>query len=364
VRILFVAPFGTCRLQTVPRRLLPLAVALAGQGCTVEVLVPAWDCPGEAGRVQEQTGVRVVCPAVGPAPHPLVDPLLLHRLQRALTAFEPDIVHVSKGLGYAGLLARYGLQRGSGRVYLDLDDLETAAGWGRQRSWLWRHLLIGQERDLVRRVAGVTVAAIALRPYVSRQRPDAGRPLYLPNGLDPAPTPAAVAANPPVVLVYTRGHDIAADRLARLWMSILERVPTAHLRFLGDWTAAPRLPQAEYRGWCTGEALITALRSAAVAFFPVTDDARTRAKSPARLLDCLAQGLPIVTADVGEYGLLTGRGGVVVPPDDDEALIEAVTTVLLASDYRAALGQAAWHQAHRHTWPRRAAALLAWYADP
>ncbi len=364
MRILFVAPFGTCRLQTVPRRLIPLAVALAGRGCTVQVLVPAWDCPGEAGRAHAQAGVRVVFPAVGPALHPLLDPLLLRRLQRALVAFQPDIIHVGKGLGYAGLLARYGLKRGLGRVYLDLDDLESAAGWGRQRPWLWRHLLSWQERDLVRRVAGVTVAAAALRPYVSRQRTEAGRPLYLPNGLEPAPTPAAVAVNAPVVLVYTRGHDIAADRLARLWMGILERVPTARLRFLGDWAAAPQLPQADYWGWRSGEALITALRSAAVAFFPVTDDARTRAKSPARLLDCLAQGLPIVTADVGEYALLTGRGGIVVPPDDDEALIEAVTKLLLSPDERAALGRAAWQQAQRHTWSRRAATLLAWYTEP
>ncbi|MCS7038824.1 MAG: glycosyltransferase [Anaerolineae bacterium] len=359
MRILFVAPFGTCRRQTVSRRLLPLAVALAAGHDTVQVLVPAWDCRGEAGRMDEQEGVRLVFPAVGPRLHPLADPFLLRRLYREAMAFRPDIVHVSKGLGYAGLLAWSFARREKPRVYLDLDDLETAAGWGRERPWLWRHLLTRQERELVRRVAGVTVAAIALRPYVTRQRPD--HALYLPNGVIPAPTPAEVAANPPVVLVYTRGHDVEADRLAGVWAAILARTPTARLRLLGDWTQAPSLPQSEHLGWRTGEALTAALRSAAVALFPVTDDARTRAKSPARLLDCLAHGLPVVTADVGEYGLLTGRGGVVVPPDDDEALVEAVVRLLTSPEQRGALGQAAWRQAHRHTWAQRAALLRDWY---
>lgn len=359
MRVLFVAPFGTCRRQTVPRRLLPLAVALAAGGDTVQVLVPAWDCRSEAGRVYEQDGVRLVFPAVGPRLHPLADPLLLSRLDRAAMAFRPDIVHIGKGLGYAGLLGRRWLHRQGVRVYLDLDDLETAAGWGRERPRLWRHLLTWQEQDLLRRVVGVTVAAIALRPYVTRQRPD--RALYLPNGVVPAPMPAAVATNPPVVLVYTRGHDLEADRLARVWTAILAQVPTAQLRILGDWAKAPPLPQTEHLGWRTGEAFTTALRSAAVALFPVTDDARTRAKSPARLLDCLAHGLPVVTADVGEYGLLTGRGGIVVPPDDDEALVEAATALLTSPEYRGALGQAAWRQAHRHTWSQRAAVLQDWY---
>ena len=102
MRIFFIAPFGTCQKQTVQRRMLPLAVGLAGRGHQVEVLVPAWDCPQQAGRTEEVGGVTVRYPRLGPAVHPLADVLLLRRLVHAAEAFQPDLVHAFKPFGYSG----------------------------------------------------------------------------------------------------------------------------------------------------------------------------------------------------------------------------------------------------------------------
>ncbi len=362
MRILFVAPFGRCQKQTVARRLLPLAAALARQGHELRMLIPAWDCPGEAGRVESWRGVVVIIPSLGPAPHPLADPMLLRRLLAEARAFRPEVVHVSKGLGYAGAVGGVWLRRTGVRVILDLDDLEATEGWGAARSWPERWLIERQESHLLQRVYGVTAASLALRDLAIQARGSTRGVLYLPNGLDLAPGPADVAQNPPVVLVYTRGNDVSPARLQKLWSGILASVPLAQLGIVGDWPEAPDLRQSERLGWLDGEALTRALRSAAVALFPVSSDARTRAKSPARLLDCLAQGLPVVTEEVGEYGALTEQAGAAVAGGDDAGLVRVCTQLLLSPDLRRVWGRAAWEQAQLHRWERRAEAVVGLYA--
>lgn len=361
MRILFVAPFGRCQKQTVARRLLPLAAALAGQGHELRMMIPAWDCPGEAGRVESWRGVEVITPALGPAPHPLADPLLLRRLLAAARAFQPEVVHVSKGLGYAGAVGGVWLRQGGARIVLDLDDLETAAGWGAGRSGPARRLGELQERYLLRRAHAVTAASLELRDRSCQARGAAEGVLYLPNGVDLAAGPAEVAQNPPVVLVYARGNDVSPARVQRLWAGILAAVPDARLRIAGDWPDAPDLPQSERLGWLEGEALTRALRSASVALFPVNNDARTRAKSPARLLDCLAQGLPVVTEEVGEYGILTEQAGGALAAGDDAGLVQVCAQLLLQPELRRVWGRAAWEQAQVHSWERRAVLVAGLY---
>ncbi len=366
MRVLFVAPFGACQKQTLPRRMLPLARALAAAGLTVEVLVPAWDCPGEAGRLFTDQGVTIRVPAVGPAPHPLLDVSLLRRLMQAAEGFRPDIVHVFKGLGYAGWVAGRFLGQARATVVVDVDDLETLAGWGAQRSRPLAWWAIRQERSLLERAHAATAASASLRVHVGavrRGRVQGGRDeaLYLPNGLDLAPQPAPVAANPAVVLLYTRGNDVDAGRVRDLWLRILAQTPEARLHVVGDWKEAPDLPQCVRMGWLEGESLIASLRGAAVALFPVKDNAATGAKSPARLLDCLAQGLPVVVDRVGEYGLLAGAAGRVIEPGDDDSLVAAVTSLLRSPAARQAASEAAWQQAQHHTWTVRAARLMAFY---
>ena len=360
MRLLFIAPFGTCRKQTVPRRMLPLAWGLAGAGHVVEALIPAWDCPRLAGRVQQAGGVTVRTPRLGPAPHRLLDPALVRRMLLAADAFRPDLVHVFKPIGYSGVLAVL-LQRRGYRVVVDVDDLETEAGWGQHRRWGLRQLIERQERSVLRRAAGVSVASRYLQERVAGIRNQ--RCFYLPNGLDRASEPAPVAFNSPIVLLYTRGNDVSAARVARLWSAILQKAPQASLRIVGDWPDAPQnLPRCERLGWLEGEALTAAIRGSALALFPVIDSPLVRAKSPGRLLDCLAHGLPIVTEDVGEYGRLAGSEAA-QSAGDDEGLVAATVGLLQNRSARIARAEISWRQAGRHTWPRRVAMLATWYEE-
>jgi glycosyltransferase involved in cell wall biosynthesis len=163
-----------------------------------------------------------------------------------------------------------------------------------------------------------------------------------------------------VALLLTRGHDVDADRLAAVWRAVLDQVPDATLTVAGDWSDAPTgLPRATFRGWLDGVELAHAIRGAAFCFFLPENTPLLRAKSPARLLDCLAQGLPVVTLDVGEYGALTrAAGGAVVANDGD--LVSWAARLLRSPELRAAQSQQVWRLAETMSWSRRAAGLDAW----
>lgn len=341
--------------------MVPLARQWQQMGHDVLVLIPAWDCPQQAGQSWYDQGVRCLAPARGPSFHPLADPWLLQRCWQAGRDFKPDVVHVFKGLGYSGLLG-YRFHCLHIPVFVDMDDLESARGWGGQRPWLVRWWGGRQERAMLMHARGVSVAAIVLKPWVNRRRRERGSILYVPNGGDRADSPAAVAANPPVVLLYTRGNDVDGDRLRTIWQRVLGSVPEAELRVVGDWPDLPALPRTQVMGWLTGKALNKALRGSALAIFPVKDTPLVRAKSPARLLDCLGQGLPIVTEDVGEYVLLAGIEQA-VPAEDTQALAEEAIVLLQQPELRRRRSELSWQQATRYDWAHLAAGVIDWYGE-
>ena len=145
----------------------------------------------------------------GPALHRLADVTLFVRMRRAALAFEADLVHVFKPFGYAGWVGNRLLTQGTAPVLADVDDLESPEGWGRNRSWPLRVLAERQERYFLSRCSGITAASLSLRIRTQHVAERVQEPLYLPNGLDRAPESAAVAGNPPTVLLYTRGNDVS-----------------------------------------------------------------------------------------------------------------------------------------------------------
>jgi len=96
----------------------------------------------------------------------------------------------------------------------------------------------------------------------------------------------------------------------------------------------------------------------------VQDTPLNRAKSPMRLLDLLAAGVPVATQRVGEYGSMVRHGvtGLLTQPDDAAGLAANVVTLLRDRDLRQRLGQAASEDARRRfAWPALAETSLAAY---
>ncbi len=389
MRFLILAPFGRCRRGTVGSRLLPLARALAARGHETALLIPAWDCPEEvrgqgAGvRGQKSEGgpwgaeaVKVMTPELGVGWRGAY-PALLGRLRREVEAFGPDALIVSKGLGYAGWVGRWWMRRDR-RVVVDVDDLEVAWMEETGRNRLLARLLTRQERELIRDAMGVTVASRFLQAHWSPWRPRRSQrtsevlgradalkrfpspmPYYLPNGLTPAATRAPVEANLPHALLLTRGHDADAEMLARVWAQVSARVPQAELLIAGGWRPPFPVPNARILGWLPPDRYVQTIRSAAVCLFLPNKKPLVQAKSPARALDCLAQGVPSLTLDVGEYGALVREAGGEPAPNED-TLIARLQLLLTDASARGRLSRAVFAAAPRLSWECRAAGLEAW----
>ena len=98
--------------------------------------------------------------------------------------------------------------------------------------------------------------------------------------------------------------------------------------------------------------------------FPVADTPLNRAKSPMRLLDALAAGVPLAAQAVGEYGeyVADGETGLLAPPGDADALATAIVRLLDDPGLARRLGdEAARKAAIDHSWPRLAEVALAAY---
>lgn len=71
---------------------------------------------------------------------------------------------------------------------------------------------------------------------------------------------------------------------------------------------------------------------------------------PKVLLEAMASGIPIVTADVGCCKEIVGEAGVVVPSKNSSALASALKNLITKEDLRKSLGQAGPKLAEQYSW--------------
>ena len=174
----------------------------------------------------------------------------------------------------------------------------------------------------------------------------------IPNGIDvTAFTERFAAQEPvsrsPVITVVAnlrpeKGHDV----LLRATRHVLQHVPEARLRFVGEGPLRPQLVDlasslgishaVEFLGH--REDVPALLLDSDVYAFP----SRTEA-FPNGLIEGMAAGLPVVASAVG--GILElvehGHNGLLVPPDDEQALAGAILQLLSDPDTATRMGRAA-----------------------
>jgi glycosyltransferase involved in cell wall biosynthesis len=83
-----------------------------------------------------------------------------------------------------------------------------------------------------------------------------------------------------------------------------------------------------------------------VVAIPQSTDITAKYQSPAKLLDAMAAGLPIVAGDSGDASELVGEGGILVPPGDMKALVAAIEG-LRDPHLRASLGTSTFRRYHK-----------------
>lgn len=116
-----------------------------------------------------------------------------------------------------------------------------------------------------------------------------------------------------------------------------------------------------YAGWPGEDALPDIFAAADVALYPLDDTLVNRTKSPAKLLQMLGAGVPVVADAVGQATVYVGRanqGGLLVPPGDVAAMATETINLLTDPERRARLAtSAAAHVQQHYAWPRLAERL-------
>jgi glycosyltransferase involved in cell wall biosynthesis len=137
------------------------------------------------------------------------------------------------------------------------------------------------------------------------------------------------------MLVGVNDADMA--RAVRIFHGVLKQVPDALYVIVGK---PNRSAQAEverlgiqasvhFSGWSADEDYPVYLSSADAMFLPFRDNLGNRARFPAKLLDYLACGRPVVTSPVGEVADVYRGAEVGIPVGQDDEEMSASTARLL-----------------------------------
>lgn len=354
MKIVFLAPFGIRPKGTVIARMLPLAAELKTIGHGVEIVAPPYTNPEDSGKVESVRGVTVRNIVLGPKNKVLAAPFLAWRLFRAALAEKPDLVHLFKPKGYAGLTAM--LQLSCDRLgvrmpplFLDTDDWEGRGGMNEivGYSAAERCLYAFQEQWLPPRVRGVTVASRMLEDAALGMGVARDRVLYLPNCVDDLPPRKGlgvrerlgVAIDAPVLLLYTRFFEFKQEKLHQVFAEVYRQLPGVRFLVVGKGRRNEELllvaaaqkngfhDALVLAGWVEPAELPDYLAAGDVAIYPFSDTLANRAKCPAKLTELLRAGVPVVADRVGqipEYVAPDSHGLLCDPDNWDEMAAKCV----------------------------------------
>ncbi len=355
-------PFGLKPKGTMAVRALPLAKALTRRGHAVVMILPPWSYSQDAGRVWDEDGVRIENVTISPRAQ------IPFRLTEKARAFRPDVVHIFKPKGYAGIAQwllwqtrRVGSM--NARIVLDTDDWEGAGGWNdlEPYSFAQKKFFAWQEQWGLKHADAVTVASRALETIVWSLGVARNQVLYLPNGVNPLPesnvTREQIRAelnlnDAPVILLYTRFFEFDTTRLVEILARVFLQMPDAKLLLVGRGLFGEEKKFSEMataRGWrerivdaewVEMEKLRAYFAASDVAMFPFDDTLVNRCKCSVKLIDLLANGVPVVAECVGqiqEY-ISHNETGMLVKPNDVNAFANSVVELLNDKAKRARLG--------------------------
>jgi glycosyltransferase involved in cell wall biosynthesis len=358
MKIVFLAPFGIRPKGTVIARMVPLAAAMQALGHEVVIVAPPYTNPEDSGKTEELRGVVIRNIHLGPKNRALAAPLLAWRLFRAALGEKPDLLHLFKPKGYGGLAAmllmlweRFGVQMPP--IFLDSDDWEGRGGINELLDYSLgeRYLYAFQERWLPRRMAGVTVASRELEDIYLAMGVGRERLLYLPNCVEERPPGEGsrvrerygIAADAPVLLLYTRFFEFEQERLYQVLAGIYRRLTGVRFLVVGkgrhgedDQLAAAAQEKGFHAalavaGWVVPGELPDFLAAGDVAVYPFDDTLVNRAKCPAKLTELLCSGVPVVADRVGqipEY-LAPGLHRLLCDPGDRDEMVDKCVQLLI-----------------------------------
>ena len=368
LKIVFLAPFGIRPKGTVLARMVPLAAELQTLGNEVVIIAPPYTNPEDSGKVEVVRGVRLVNVRLPPGGKLTATLLLTWRMFRAALTERADLVHLFKPKGYGGLAAMLMMAvRAIGvrlpPVLVDTDDWEGKGGMNELHPYsrTERAVFEFQERWLLPRSTGLTVASRELERMALEMGVPSRRLLYLPNCVEDGATGNGAAGrarlgiptDAQVVLLYTRFFEFNQQKLHELFAGIHRELP--QVRFLvvgkGRQGEEERLAEAAVEfgfaemlhvaGWVEPSELPDYLAVADLALYPFEDNLINRCKCPAKLTELLRAGVPVVADRVGQLAeyIRDGEGGGLCPPEEWQQMVDKAIALLKDPVRRTEMGK-------------------------
>jgi len=286
----------------------------------------------------------------------------------------PDVLHVAKPQPANGIAAL--VAHGRSRLYVDCDDYEAEANrfgspWQRRGVRWW-------EDRLPRLCRAVSVNTRFLQRRIAGQGVAPRRIVYVPNGISvdqrqsrpdrqvhALRSALGLHGHPTVVYLGTMStvaHGVGL--LLEAFANVAREMPGARLLMVGDGDDRPALRRKAqelgietavlWTGNVPADPTGAYLALADCSVDPVYDTPAARARSPLKIVESLAAGVPVVTGDVGDRRamLANGAAGMLVSPGDACALAEGIETVITQPALRAGLARASVEQARVYDWRR------------
>ncbi len=379
-RVAMLGNFGLRGKGTMRARALPLARALVERGYQVDLFLPAGR--PESGDDHNDHGVAVRY--IGPR-----SIMLLPRLLLDLSGGRYQILHVFKPILLSSAIASVtailrALHLSKTRLVVDSDDWEGSGGWAsfQSRGASLRWLIDLQERTTLRLADAVTTASRELVRLTTSVGVEPRRIHYLPNGAtgfaDGRQNAASSGDGEVTILLYTRFFEYELERAARVLTAVLREEPGTRLLIVGKgfhgeedrllrWLDDEGLSDTTfYYGWLRPEDQPAVFARADLGVYFMDDTLLNRSKCPAKLMEMLAFGLPVVSEAVGEAASYIKRtgGGLLAPAGDERAMSEALLDLIRDSQLRNRLAAAALSGSQRHfDWSHLVQIALRAYAD-
>ncbi|MGE5221222.1 MAG: glycosyltransferase family 4 protein [Omnitrophica WOR_2 bacterium] len=307
------------------------------------------------------------------------------QLSRAALTIPADIIHIGKPHpmnSIAGWAAKY--LRGR-QVYLDCDDYEAESGHF-QGKWQRQGIQFFEQK------APYFVDFITTNTYFTRARLlnegiSSEKIVYLSNGVDRDRfTPVSgetvqslrrqLGLEGKQVIAFigsisrpSHPVDLLLESFARLRQSI----PGSVLLLAGGGDELVHIQrQVEqigiqhevlFPGRISPEQVPVYYGLADVAIDPVLDDGAARGRSPLKLFESWACGVPFVTCDVGDRGILLGSpaAGLLARPGDPDSLAERIACVLTDPSRANELRRLGFERVQAYYWDHLAKELEAIY---
>jgi glycosyltransferase involved in cell wall biosynthesis len=378
-------------------RWLPVARELARAGHFPDLLMlhPTLDRAGQASGMCDGVAWRYVAQmhvyglpgqrrALGPAELLLVSLRAAAALARQAVQARPDVLVIAKPQPINGLAALLAQRVTGCRLHLDCDDYEAGAN---RFSSAWQRRMVAWWEDALPARAWATTANT--RVLFERCRALGANPerlRYVPNGISAeqmrplAPgrreaLRAALGLEDRPTLIYLGALSSVAHGVSLLleaFERVLARLPQARLLIVGQGDDRLALeqealargigPAVLWAGWVPARAAPAYLALADASADPVFDTVAMAARSPLKVVESMAQGIPVVTGDVGDRREMLGQaGGVLVRPGDAVALADGIVALLGDPDLARRMSAGARERAAAYRWERLARPWVALY---